>query len=205
MLSLSEPLGNEFEYGGKIYRIDLSFDAVLRYYEMLDDKRLTDSDKLRSAFELFFNKDDEDDINYDFALSAFEQISKYISMKPYGHNDEEGSKDQVVTDPRRLYSFKQDAEAIYSSFMEQYGIDLIDQQGKLHWDKFKALFDGLGSQTYFQRIIAIRTKSTKDLQGEELNQVIQAQQYYELDYNRSQAAKEAQFQNFGEILKNWAQ
>ena len=202
MLSLSEPLGNKFEYGGKIYHIDLSFDAVLRYYEMLDDKRLTDSDKLRTAFELFFDNDATD---YDFALSAFEQISKYISMKPYGHADEEGSKDQVVTDPRRLYSFKQDAEAIYSSFMEQYGIDLIDQQGKLHWDKFKALFDGLGSQTYFQRIIAIRTKSTKDLQGEELNQVIQAQQYYELDYNRSQAAKEAQFQNFGQILKDWAQ
>ena len=63
----------------------------------------------------------------------------------------------------------------------------------------------MGPQTYFQRIIEIRTKDTKDLEGEQLSKVIQAQQFYELDVNKSQAAKEEQFANFGEILKNWAQ
>ena len=111
----------------------------------------------------------------------------------------------MARDPRRLYSFKQDAEAIFASFYEQYGINLVHEQGKLHWDEFKALFQGLGPNTYFQRIIDIRTKDTKDLEGEQLSKVIQAQQFYELDVNKSQAAKEEQFANFGEILKNWAQ
>lgn len=203
MLSLSESLGNEFEYAGKIYRIDLAFDTVLRFYEMLDDDRLEDAEKVATAFEMFFNQPVK---NADFAVNAFEQISKYISMKPYGNDEEDGDSNQAVArDPRQLYSFQQDAEAIFASFYDQYGMNLIQEQGKLHWDEFKALFQGLGPQTYFQRIIDIRTKDTKDLEGEQLSKVIQAQQFYELDVNKSQAAKEEQFANFGEILKNWAQ
>lgn len=202
MLSLSEPLGNEFEYDNKIYHINLAFDTVLRFYEMLDDERLEDAEKVATAFEMFFNQPVKD---ADFAVTAFEQISKYISMKPYGNDDDEENQQHVVRDPRRLYSFKQDAEAIFASFYDQYGMNLIQEQGKLHWDEFKALFQGLGPQTYFQRIIEIRTKDTKDLEGEQLSKAIQAQQFYELDVNKSQAAKEEQFANFGEILKNWAQ
>ena len=202
MLSLSEPLGNEFEYDNKIYHIDLAFDTVLRFYEMLDDQRLDDPEKIATAFEMFFNQPVKD---ANFAVIAFEQITKYISMKPYGNDDEGEDQQRVARDPRRLYSFKQDAEAIFASFYEQYGINLIREQGKLHWDEFKALFQGLGPNTYFQRIIDIRTKDTKDLEGEQLSKVIQAQQFYELDVNKSQAAKEEQFANFGEILKNWAQ
>ena len=202
MLSLSESLGNEFEYDNKIYHINLAFDTVLRFYEMLDDERLEDAEKVATAFEMFFNQPVK---AADFAVTAFEQISKYISMKPYGNDDDEEDQQHVVRDPRRLYSFKQDAEAIFASFYDQYGMNLIQEQGKLHWDEFKALFQGLGPQTYFQRIIEIRTKDTKDLEGEQLSKVIQAQQIYELDINKSQAAKEEQFANFGEILKNWAQ
>lgn len=202
MLSLSEPLGNEFEYHSKIYHINLAFDTVLRFYEMLDDERLEDAEKVATAFEMFFNQPVKD---ADFAVTAFEQISKYISMKPYGNDDDEEDQQHVARDPRRLYSFKQDAEAIFASFYDQYGMNLIQEQGRLHWDEFKALFQGLGPQTYFQRIIEIRTKDTKDLDGEQLSKVIQAQQFYELDVNKSQAAKEEQFANFGEILKNWAQ
>ncbi len=203
MLSLSESLGNEFEYAGKIYHIDLAFDTVLRFYEMLDDNRLEDAEKVATAFEMFFNQPVKD---ADFAVNAFEQITKYISMKPYGNDEEDSDSNQTVArDPRQLYSFQQDAEAIFASFYDQYGMNLIQEQGKLHWDEFKALFQGLGPQTYFQRIIDIRTKDTKDLEGEQLSKVIQAQQFYELDVNKSQAAKEEQFANFGEILKNWAQ
>lgn len=201
MLSLTQPLGNEFVYASKTYHLDLAFDTVLRFYEMLDDKRLNDADKIATAFEMFFGEPVTDG---DFALDAFQQISKYLSMKPYGNDDEEDDE-RVAKDPRRLYSFKQDAEAIFASFYQQYGINLVQEQGKLHWDEFKALFQGLGPQTWFERILDIRTKDTKDLEGEALSKLIEAKQLYELDVNKSQAAKEAQFANFGQILKNWAQ
>ena len=199
MLSLTKPLGNELIYKSKKYKLDLSFDIVLSFYEMLDDERLSDSDKVMTSFEMFLGYEPND---ADFTINAFKQIGKYISMKPYG-NDVEDAK-EVIRDPRRLYSFQQDAEAIYSSFYEQYGIDLIDVQGQLHWDKFKALFQGLGPNTYLQRIIDIRTRNPKDYQGEALAKLTEAKQYYELDINKTQKAKEAQFANLAQTLRSWA-
>lgn len=198
MLSLTRSLGNEFIYKGNSFKLDLSFDVVLRFYEMLDDKRLSDSDKVMTAFEMFLNQSPND---ADFVVTAFEQINKYISMKPYGNDADDGGN---VIDNGHLYSFQQDAEAIYSSFLEQYHIDLIDKQGKLHWDKFKALFQGLGPKTYLQRIIDIRTYDTSDLKGEALAKINEAKQYYELDVNKTQEAKEMQFANLGQALRNWA-
>lgn len=64
--------------------------------------------------------------------------------------------------------------------MEQYGIDLIKEQGKLHWDKFKALLDGLGPDTQFRRIVTIRQRTTDGLEGEELAALMEQQQYYRL-------------------------
>ncbi|WP_323074857.1 Gp15 family bacteriophage protein [Limosilactobacillus reuteri] len=200
MLSLTEPLGDEFEYQGKKYPIDLSFDNVLKFYDLLDDKRLDDAEKITTAFSMFFGFETN---SPDFVIAAFEEITKYISVKPYG-NDTDINDENIVRDKRRLYSFKQDAEAIYASFRDQYNINLIAEQGKLHWDEFRALFQGLGPDTYFQRIINIRTQDTKDLKGETLSRAIEAKEYYELDYNKSQEAKEQQVANFSQTLLAWA-
>src|SRR5699024_9851159 len=54
------------------------------------------------------------------------------------------------------YSLKEDAEYIYASFMSDYGIDLIEQQGKLHWYKFKALLGGLTDGSKFVKVLEIR-------------------------------------------------
>lgn len=205
MLALTHGLRSDYEFQGKTYPLDLSFDNVLRYYELLDDETYSDAEKIITAFEMFFGQKPTDE-DTDLVVQGFEDVTKFISLKPYGDDEDssEGQDGQTVTNPRKFYSFKQDAEAIYASFIEQYGIDLIDEQGKLHWDKFKALFQGLGPNTYFQRIIAIRQKDTKDLKGEELAHVIEAQQFYELDENKTQAAKEQQMAAFAQTIKSWA-
>lgn len=201
MLSLTEPLKTGFEYGDKVYPIDLYFDTVLRFYDLLDDKRLDEVEKITTAFEMFFGLEPKDP---NFVIAAFEQITKYISTKPYGNDDDLQEDNSPVINSQRTYSFKQDAEAIYAGFLEQYGIDLVQEQGHLHWDKFKALFQGLGPNTYFQRVVEIRTKDTKDLSGEALNRLLEAKQFYELDVNKTQEAKEQQIAAFGESLLNWA-
>src|SRR5690606_36784562 len=55
------------------------------------------------------------------------------------------------------YDLEKDAEYIYASFMYDYGIDLFEQQAKLHWRKFKALLVGLSDDSMFKRVVAIRT------------------------------------------------
>ena len=58
--------------------------------------------------------------------------------------------------------------------MQAYGIDLIEQQGKLHWRKFKALLSGLPENTQFKRIVSVRQWEPSD------------------DKTRKQAMREAQ-------------
>lgn len=193
MLSLCEPSHNEYEYKGQMYSIDLSFDNILRFYRLLEDKDFSNEEVVEIAFRMFFGNYPQDT---DFALAAFKDISDYISREPYGNDG-----DEAPGNPVKYYSFTQDAGAIYASFYEQYGIDLVDQEGKLHWDKFKALFAGLGPKTYFQRIVQIRMKDTSKLEGQELTDVIQAQSYYELDENKTEASRQAQMDSVFAMLK----
>lgn len=193
MLSLCEPLRNEYEYKGQMYPIDLSFDNILRFYRLLEDKDFSNEEVVEIAFRMFFSNCPKD---ADFALTAFKDISDYISQEPYGNDG-----GATPGNPIKYYSFTQDAGAIYASFYEQYGIDLVEQEGKLHWDKFKALFAGLGPKTYFQRIVQIRMKDTSKLEGQELTDVIQAQSYYELDENKTEASRQAQMDSVFAMLK----
>lgn len=193
MLSLCEPLRNEYEYKGQMYSINLSFDNILRFYRLLEDKDFSNEEVVEIAFRMFFGNCPKD---ADFALTAFKDISDYISQEPYGNDG-----DATPGNPIKYYSFTQDAGAIYASFYEQYGIDLVDQEGKLHWDKFKALFAGLGPKTYFQRIVQIRMKDTSKLEGQELTDTLQAQNYYELDENKTEASRQAQMDSVFAMLK----
>ena len=142
----------------------------------------------------------------DFAIAVFQKINQYIAKQPYGDEGEPNvdGNGQAVT-PQKYYSFTQDAEAIYASFREQYGINLLQEKGKLHWDEFKALFAGLGPNTYFQRIVEIRMRDTSKLEGQALNDTLKAQQYYELNENKTEKAREQQFTGFMNTLKAWAQ
>lgn len=198
-------LSNEFSYQGRSYKLDLSFDTVISFYQLLDDDHFTAEEKASIAFEMFFGFEPK---NPDFAISAFEQISSYLRQQPYGNDVEE----DVGTDMQgnsisavKYYSFTQDAEAIYSSFREQYGINLLKEKGKMHWDEFKALFAGLSDKTYMSRIIQIRMRDTSELKGQELTDALNAKQYYELNENKTEEAREQQFTGFMNILKAWAQ
>lgn len=175
MLSLTEELTQSITYQGRVYPIDLSFDNVLRFYQLLDDVDFDESEKIIAAFHIFFDGKVPDDP--EFLVTVFKVLGDYVSDSPYGSDTSSSPSNQM---PIRYFSFQQDAPAIYASFMDQYGIDLMEEQGKLHWDKFKALLDGLGPDTQFRRIVAIRQRTTDGLEGEELAALMEQQQYYRL-------------------------
>lgn len=198
-------LNNEFNYQGKSYRLDLSFDTVISFYQLLDDEHFSAEEKVSVAFEMFFGFKPQ---NSDFAVSAFEQISSYLREQPYGNDDEEESSSDMQGNPTpavKYYSYTQDAQAIYASFRDQYGINLLQEKGRMHWDEFKALFAGLNDKTYMSRIIQIRMRDTSELKGQELTDALNAKQYYELNENKTEEAREQQFTGFMNTLRNWAQ
>lgn len=61
-----------------------------------------------------------------------------------------GSDNTIILD------YEIDADLIYSAFMEQYGIDLIDIE-ELHWHKFLALLNGLSGSTKLREVMGYRS------------------------------------------------
>lgn len=67
-----------------------------------------------------------------------------------------GNRDVIVID------YELDSDLIYSAFLGQYGIDLVDVE-YLHWHKFLALLAGLNDSTRLREVMGYRCyeKSTE--------------------------------------------
>ena len=91
--------------------------------------------------------------------------------------------------PRRIaginnkqpFDFEEDADLIYAGFMQQYGIDL--QEENMHWWKFMILLENLGADTRLSRIMEYRTIDTgsKHLSKEQRKFYQAMQRYYGLE------------------------
>lgn len=174
MLSLIDTPLSAIKFDGETYQINLAFDNVIKYLELVEDDR---ENKELEALKLFFG-DQEIPLDPDFIESSFKLINETITKSAYQGNS---SKDWSMNiAPQHIYSYEQDADAIYSSFMMQYHIDLLKERGKMHWCVFRALFDGLGEDTPIQRIIELRQKNLTDVPDEQRGKVMQLQQYYAL-------------------------
>lgn len=174
MLSLTDTPLSAIKFDGETYQINLAFDNVIKYLELVEDDG---ENKELEALKLFFG-DQEIPLDPDFIESSFKLINETITKSAYQGNS---SKDWSMNiAPQHIYSYEQDADAIYSSFMMQYHIDLLKERGKMHWCVFRALFDGLNEDTPIQRIIELRQKNLADVPDEQRGKVMQLQQYYAL-------------------------
>lgn len=174
MLSLTDTPLSAIKFDGETYQINLAFDNVIKYLELVEDDS---ENKELKALKLFFG-DQEIPLDPDFIESSFKLINETITKSAYQGSS---SKDWSMNiAPQHIYSYEQDADAIYSSFMMQYHIDLLKERGKMHWCVFRALFDGLSEDTPIQRIIELRQKNLADVPDEQRGKVMQLQQYYAL-------------------------
>ncbi|KXT69321.1 Phage protein [Streptococcus gordonii] len=84
-------------------------------------------------------------------------------------------------DDKPLFSIKYDGEYIFASFMQAYQMDLIEEQGKLHWKKFNALLSGLPDGTKFVEVMKIRAwKPSKGDSSQEKQRMRKLQEEYAL-------------------------
>lgn len=157
-MRLNDPLVSSFEYEGEAYDIDLAFDNVLDVFDVLRDQMLRDYEKVEICLELllgdcFRKKTDNPGELWKYIYETFihreeRQIIEYdLKGNPLPVEEEE---------KKRLIDIDQDAEYIFASFQQAYGINLIEEQGKLHWNEFQALLHGLPNHTIMKRVIEIR-------------------------------------------------
>lgn len=159
MFKLNEKLVESLKVNGKLYKVDMSFDNILRLNDMLNDQQLDDATQILLGIQMLF--DDPLETPIEEQVKIFNQayhaligadVETEIEYDLLGNPmPQRGEEEQ-----EKIYDLKQDAEYIYASFWQDYGIDLFEQQGKLHWYKFKALLGGLSETTKFRKVLEIR-------------------------------------------------
>lgn len=207
MISLTNELEHSIVIGNQIVEVDFTFDVVLKWYELLEDDSINDIEKTLIGFNMFIGETSEYDEQQ--IVEAMQSISDYLSQSAYGNfNDEEiDSEFEVETEPpTKYYSYTKDAEAIYASFLFDYNIDLVDVQGVMHWDKFKALFNNLSDKSPFQRIVSIRQTDPNEYKDDPkaMQKVIEAQEFYRLEDEQNVQALDMQMSSMFDMLKNQA-
>lgn len=169
-MNIAYPLTDHVEINNVEYKIDLSFDNVLRVIDMLNDEDLNDSEQIEVGLRMLF------DDNLPITLPEKEEVFYQIFNEVVGLGEDSQNNFDINGDPmpdangsdeKETYSFEKDSPYIYASFMSDYGIDLFEARGKLHWEKFKALLGGLTEGSKFLRVIEIRTMDLPTGKGNE--------------------------------------
>jgi len=101
----------------------------------------------------------------------------------YNRNETDEARAGVESNQNKLIDFDLDSDYIYASFMQAYGIDIIDID-YLHWHKFLALLNGLPETTIIKRIIEFRGYEGNDKDWLKLKQA------YALPRNYTEQEKE---------------
>jgi hypothetical protein len=167
-------ISKENDYRLGKYKINLAFDAVLEVQNLFKEE-ITDIEKIEVSLNiLVINRGALRKLNFQQKSELLAEIfEEFIDVK--------GKR--KPKNPKKLFDFEEDGNYIYSSFFADYGIDLIEQQGKLQWDKFIALFQGLGDKTKIKEIMSIRGRDLPQptaYNQEEIENLRELKSYYAL-------------------------
>lgn len=157
------------------FLINPAFDAVLEVQRLFSEEDLTERDKVEQALKMLVVncrrlrlmglKEKADLLN-----EIYRQCINTRKHPPSRKN-------------MRVLDFEYDGEYIYSSFMLDYGIDLIDEQGRLPWKKFIALFQGLSENTKIREVMRIRSMDIPNptgKNGKQIQEIMDLKSYYAL-------------------------
>lgn len=172
MLDLSKKINNKVVIKNETYELNLSFDNVLRVLDVFTDESKSNYSKPFIVLAMLTGKSLTDVLNVREAVSLYNQILyEHIRIPSLSDYHVEFDLDgnpmpkKKKEEGKRVYSLQYDGDYIFASFLQAYGIDLIEQQGKLHWKKFNALLSGLPEDTKFVEVCKIR--SWKPSKGED--------------------------------------
>ncbi|MEN2467884.1 Gp15 family bacteriophage protein [Ornithinibacillus sp. JPR2-1] len=156
-MRLNDPLVTSFSYDDKDYTIDLAFDNVLDVFDVIADKSLREHEKAEICLALLLDEPIKGEEAIDLWNYIYEEFINIKVEQPIMY-DIKGNPLPVQPEEEKeqFIDLEQDAEYIFASFKQAYGMNLYQEQGKLHWHEFQALLHGLPSDTIMKRIIEIR-------------------------------------------------
>lgn len=160
-MRLNDPLTTEIEFEGTIYPLDLAFDNVLDVLDTISDKSLMVLEKVDLALSLLVG---ETELSFDKQMELWTVILlKHIQLGERSSPvyDLEGNPMPTTkSNEKKSMDLVQDAKYIYASF-RQIGINLFEEQGKMHWEEFQAILESLPDDTILPKIVQIRNWTPK--------------------------------------------
>lgn len=148
MSILTSPLPDCIIWKNNTYKLNTDFRTWLEFERIMLDDGIASGEKNRLIRSLCFSEPPPDG-------AVPEALLDFYSC---GHTDKKKLKEKSG---KRLLSFEQDAEYIFSAFYAQYGIDLTKTD--LHWYKFRALFAGLSDDNMIVKIMYYRSVDTSSI------------------------------------------
>jgi hypothetical protein len=134
-------LPNTVSVGGKAFSIYTDFRVWMRFCQEYDNW-CQDKRQLFDFRYLFKNN-----------FPSFEREEEMIDILQFAYPQNILPRGESIG--IKILDYSIDADYIYSAFMQQYGIDLIEVE-ELHWHKFKALLGGLSDSTKLVQIMGYR-------------------------------------------------
>ncbi len=183
--SIDKPLPGVLRLDGKEYKLTLYFDRIIRFYDLMRDK------------DSGWSSADKIDIAYSWLVASPKKASmpeKYAVISAINDDwltERKNNDEQKKT--RTAVNFMADSKYIYAAFRQHYGINLFEQQGKLLWWEFLAMFDSLPDECKMKQIMYIRTRKIPEYNGhnhEEIIRVKEQQQCYFLEENWKEVQEE---------------
>lgn len=157
---LTDSLPEAVEIGGEVWPINSDFYIGVRFELLVQDRTLTDEERLGQALSLYYPQLPPDLPAALSGLLWFYSCGRDRGGEPAAPDKVAGSTPKKAV--KRAYCFEQDADLIFAAFWEAYGIDLT-AVGGLHWWKFRALFKALPSECEFCKVMGYRTADTKGM------------------------------------------
>lgn len=176
-MKLNERLPRYVMVGKRRYWLKTDFRHVLRMFDILSDKKLSERARVYLAMcEIVRNppKKEEDQ------LAVY--VAARMTLIPQKDKKEAGDR---VTD------FVQDADMIRAAFRQVYGINLY--KARLHWIEFTELLNNLPSGTRYTEIIDIRSRPLPEAtkyNGKQRTALIEAKMKYAIDKSEEEVTRQ---------------
>lgn len=171
--------------GDSEYGINTDFRVSILFQMMMEDKELSNIEKAKTALELYY----PEPIPREHQAEALAQAFLFFKC---GQENEDRVSSGSGEGNQAIYSYEHDSHYIFAAFLEQYGIDLTEED--LHWWKFKALLTSLSDNTKFNKIMSYRAvKISSEMSKKEQKFYRRMKLLYALPDERSEEEKESEF------------
>ena len=159
--------------GGEDVTVNADFRVALKILKLYGDPNVSGIWKSKKLLEWFYPELPLDLAGAVDALMAFMSPPTEDTNDPMRKYVNERRAAKKTDSPTFCFEF--DAKEIFSSFMQDYGIDLTEI-GFMHWYRFLMLLQTLSRYSPLNRKIELRTMEVKDLKGRDKAKLMKAKE-----------------------------